>query len=53
MQRTFDRNDPEDLQNIPDKLIITLSDNEISDSGRFGIRFMSVVPYDNGTRLPL
>ena len=35
LQTTFDRNNPEDLQNIPDTLVVTLSGNDISDYENF------------------
>jgi len=49
----FDRNNPEDLQNIPDSLTVTLSDNDASNNGAhdptagIGIRFGGIWPdYD-------
>ena len=47
LQATFDRDDPRDLRNIPDTLAITLSDNDFSAYGVFGIRFFSVIPRGN------
>ena len=35
LQTTFDRNNPEDLQNIPDTLVVTLSGNDSSNNGQF------------------
>src|SRR5262249_17059953 len=56
LQTVFDRNNPEDLQNIPDTLTITLSDNDASDNGAhdptagIGIRFGGIWPdYDYRT----
>jgi hypothetical protein len=39
LQTTFDRSDPEDLQQIPDTLEVTLSGNDASDNSVIGIRF--------------
>jgi hypothetical protein len=46
LQTTFDRNNPADLQNIPDTLTVTLSENDASDNGDLGIRFMGGVHTD-------
>ena len=40
LQTIFDRNDPDDLQNIPDTITITLSENDASNNGQLGIRFI-------------
>lgn len=43
LQTTFDRNDPGDLQNIPDTLTVVLAGNDVSANGQLGIRFMANV----------
>jgi hypothetical protein len=49
LQTTFDRNNPEDLRNIPDTLVVTLSGNDLGVNGVFGIRLFAVVPEGNPT----
>jgi hypothetical protein len=56
LQTVFDRNNPEDVQNIPDTLTVTLSGNDASDNGGgnpfggTGIRFGGIWPdYDYDT----
>ena len=43
LRTTFDRNDPEDLREIPDTLNVMLSDNDSSDNHHFGIRLYACV----------
>jgi hypothetical protein len=43
LQTTFDRNDPGDLQNIPDTLTVVMVENDASANGQLGIRFMGNV----------
>jgi hypothetical protein len=43
LQTTFDRNDPEDLREIPDTLTVTLSDNDSSENHEFGIRLYAYI----------
>ena len=50
LQTTFDRSDPEDLQNIPDRLVVTLSENDISNNGSIGIRLAAFLPYSYQTK---
>jgi len=42
-QTTFDRNNPEDLQNIPDTLAVTVSGNDISDFRVLGVLLFAVL----------
>jgi hypothetical protein len=57
LQTVFDRNNPEDVRNIPDTLTVTLSGNDASDNasrnppfGGIGIRFAGIYPdYDYDT----
>jgi hypothetical protein len=44
LQTAFDRNDLEDLRNIPDTLAVTVSGNDFSHYSVFGIRHLAVVP---------
>jgi hypothetical protein len=44
LQTAFDRNDPDDLRNIPDTLAVTVSGNDFSHYSVFGIRLMAVIP---------
>ena len=49
LQLVFDRSDPDDARNIPDRLETTVTGNEFSSSPAFGIRFFGFVP--GGTSL--
>jgi hypothetical protein len=43
LQTTFDRTNPEDVRNIPDTLVVTLSDNDVRDNGFIGIRLYAKI----------
>jgi len=56
LQATFDRNNPDDVENIPDTLRVTLDGNDVSDNGApnslggIGIRVAGIWPdYDYTT----
>jgi hypothetical protein len=55
LQATFDRNNPDDVQNIPDTLSVTFDGNDVSDNGLatsfggIGIRFAGIWPNYNHT----
>jgi len=44
LQMTYDRNNPEDLRNIPDKLEATIEGNDFSNNNFFGLRFFFYPP---------
>jgi hypothetical protein len=44
LQTIFDRSKPDDLRNIPDTLRVTLRDNDASNNGQLGFRFMGNIP---------
>ncbi len=47
LQMTYDRSDPKDQQNIPDKLTVLIEGNDLSDNTFFGLRcgFYPPFPY--------
>jgi hypothetical protein len=50
LQTIFDRNDPADVQNLPDTLTVVFIGNDASNNGQVGIRFLgNVHPLDYRT----